>query len=159
MSMLKVEFDPETRPNFPLEHSDFRAHYQNVAAHTLLSIRRHWRFIASCVALALVLACIIIPLMPRKYSATALIYPNLYSQDQGKIVALASVDAASIVNGEARLIVSDVILQAVVRRLGLEPAARGDRRAWVGCGPCFSRKPVTIRHSTARLRCCKTEWR
>ena len=118
MSMLK--FDPERRPDFPLEHSDFRAHYQNVAAHALLSIRRHWRFIASCVALALALAFIIIPLLPRKYSASALIYPSLYSQDQGKVVALASVNAESVVNGEARLIVSDVILQAVVRRLGLE---------------------------------------
>ena len=94
MSMLK--FDHEKRPNFQLEHSDFRAHYQNVAAQTLLSIRRHWRFIASCVALALGLAFIIIPLMPRKYSAMALIYPSLYSQDQGKIVALASVDAGRL---------------------------------------------------------------
>ena len=118
MSMLK--FEPETRPEFPLEHSDFRAHYQDIFAHTLLSVRRHWRFIASCVALALALAFIIIPVLPRKYSATALIYPSLYSQDQGKIVALASVNAESVVNGEARLVVSDVILQAVVRRLGLD---------------------------------------
>jgi capsular polysaccharide biosynthesis protein len=121
MSMLK--FDLETRPNLPLEHSDFRAHYQNVAAHTLLSVRRRWRFIASCVALAVAVAFIIIPLLPRKYSATALIYPTLYSQDQGKVVALASVNAESVVNGEARLVVSDVILQAVVRRLGLDQRA------------------------------------
>ncbi len=118
MSMLRL--DPEKHPNFQLEHSDFRAHYENVATRTLLSLRRHWRFIASFVALALALAFIIIPLMPRKYSATALIYPSLYSQGQGKIVALASVNAKSVVNGEARLIVSDVILQAVVRRLGLQ---------------------------------------
>ena len=115
-----LKFDHEKRPNFQLEHSDFRAHYRDVAAQTLLSIRRHWRFIASCVALALGLAFVIIPLMPRKYSAMALIYPTLYSQDQGKIVALASVEAGSLVNSEARLIVSDAIMQAVVRRLGLE---------------------------------------
>ena len=115
-----LKFDPESRPNFPLELSDVRSHYQNVAAQTLLSVRRHWRFIASCVALALALAFIIIPLLPRRYSATALIYPSLYSQDQGKIVALASVNAESVVNSEARLVVSDAILQAVVRRLGLE---------------------------------------
>src|SRR5262249_46246908 len=36
---------------------------------------------------------------------------------QGKIVALASVDATSIVNGEARLVLSDTVLQAVVGRL------------------------------------------
>jgi len=118
MSMLR--FDSERRPNFQLEHSDFRAHYQNVAAQTLMSVRRHWRFIASFVALGLGLAFIMIPLMPRKYSAMALIYPSLYSQEQGKIVALASVEAGSLVNSEARLIVSDAILLAVVKRLGLE---------------------------------------
>src|SRR5882672_2034194 len=113
MSMLKD--DRERRPSFQLEHSDFRVHYENVAARTLQSIGRHWRFIASFVALALVLACITIPLMPRQYSAVALVYPNLYSDEKGKIVPLASVDAASIVTGEARLIVSDAILQTVVK--------------------------------------------
>ena len=118
MSMLR--FDPERRPNLQLEHSDFRAHYQHLAAQTLLSLVRHRRFIASCVALAMGLAFIIIPLVPRKYSAVAFIYPSMYSQEQGKIVALASVEAGSLVNSEARLIVSDAVLQAVVKRLGLE---------------------------------------
>ena len=126
MSMLR--FDPERRPNFQLEHSDFRAHYQNVAAQTVLSVRRHRRFIASFVALGLGLAFIMIPLMPRKYSAMALIYPSLYSQEQGKIVALASVEAGSLVNSEARLIVSDAILQAVVKRLGLEQHPEASQR-------------------------------
>src|SRR5713226_3342323 len=121
MSMLK--FDAERRPSFQLEHSDFRAHCQNVAAQTLLSVRRHRRFIASFVALAVALAFVIVPLIPRKYSAMALIYPTLYSQEQGKIVALASVEAGSLVNSEARLIVSDAILQAAVKRLGLEQHA------------------------------------
>ena len=114
-----LKYDPEGRPDFQLEHSDSRAHYENVAVRTLLSIGRHWRFIASFVALALALACIIIPLMPRQYSATALVYPNLYSDEKGRVIALASVDATSIVSSEARLIVSDAILQAVVKRLGL----------------------------------------
>jgi capsular polysaccharide biosynthesis protein len=118
MSMLR--FDPERRPNLQLEHSDLRAHYQHLAAQTLLSLRQHWRFIASCVALALGLAFIIIPLVPRQYSAMAFVYPSMYSQEQGKIVALASVEAGSLVNSEARLIVSDAVLQAVVKRLGLE---------------------------------------
>jgi len=136
MSMLK--FDHHKQPNLQLEHSDFRAHYENVAARTLQSIGRHWRFIASFVALALVLACITIPLMPRQYSAVALVYPNLYSDEKGergKVVALASVDAASIVTGEARLIVSDAILQTVVERLGLglnSDAAKS--RSWASEG-------------------------
>lgn len=117
-----LKFEPERRPTFQLEHSDFRGHYGNLATLTLLSIRRRWRFIASLAGLALALAFIALPLMPRKYSAVALIYPNLYALEQGqaKVVALASVDATSIVNSEARLIVSDGILQEVVRRLGLD---------------------------------------
>ena len=75
--------------------------------------------LASLVALGLALACVIIPVMPRQYSAVALVYPKLFSEQQ-KIVPLASIDAASIVTSEARLIVSDAILQAVVRRLGLD---------------------------------------
>jgi uncharacterized protein involved in exopolysaccharide biosynthesis len=116
MSILKV--DHERRPTFPAEQrSDFRSHYENVAIRALQSIQRHWQLIASLVVLAIVLACLVLPLIPRKYSATAFVSPNLYSQEQGKAMALASVDATSIVNGEARLILSDAALQAVVRRL------------------------------------------
>jgi uncharacterized protein involved in exopolysaccharide biosynthesis len=88
-----------------------------------VSIRRHARFIASLVALAITLTLVIIPLIPRKYSAEALIYPNLFSHEQGKAVALGSVDAAAIVTSEARLIRSDPILGAVAARLGLNPVA------------------------------------
>jgi capsular polysaccharide biosynthesis protein len=102
-----------------------------VAARTLLSIRRHWLLIVSLVALAVVLAFIGIPVMPRKYSAIASIFPSLYSQEQGKIVALATVDAMSIVNGEARLLLSDAILQAVVSRLGpQQPPEAGQGSGW-----------------------------
>jgi uncharacterized protein involved in exopolysaccharide biosynthesis len=75
-------------------------------------------------ALGILLALLVIPVLPRKYSATAFIFPSLYSQEQGKVVALATVDATSIVNGEARLILSDTILQAVVKRL--EPELKSE---------------------------------
>ena len=120
-----------------------------MAARTLLSIGRHGGLIASLVALALALACIIIPLMPRKYSAEALIYPNLFSREQGKVVALASVDAASIVTSEARLIRSDAILRAVVKRLGLDPVA-AKSRSWATQGLDWVRAmllPETRNHS------------
>jgi uncharacterized protein involved in exopolysaccharide biosynthesis len=107
---------------FKFDRSDFRAHYEDVSAHTLRSIGRHRGLIASLVAIAIAIALIIIPLMPRKYSAEALIYPDLFSRE-GKAVALASVDAAAIVTSEARLIRSDAILRAVVKRLGLDPVA------------------------------------
>jgi uncharacterized protein involved in exopolysaccharide biosynthesis len=132
MNVMK-KFDHDKRPSFQFDRSDFRAHHEDLAAHTLASIGRHGWLIASLVALALTLACMIIPLIPRKYSAEALIYPNLFSQGQEKLVPLASIDAAAIVTGEARLIRSDAILRAVVKRLGLDPvAARSDSWATQG---------------------------
>jgi uncharacterized protein involved in exopolysaccharide biosynthesis len=118
----QLKFDPQGRPNFQLEQSDLRTHYENVARTTLLSIWHHKRLIASFVAVALVLASLIIPLMPRKYSAEALVYPNLFVREQGasKVQALASVDAAALINSEARLIRSDTIVRAVVKRLGMD---------------------------------------
>ena len=109
--------------------------------------------VASLIALTLALACAVIPLMPRQYSATALVYPNLFSGEQGKLILMGTIDAASLVSSEARLIVSDGILQAVVKRLDLNPgtAGPGCRRVWTGFGPCFFRKPVTIRATKWRL--------
>src|SRR5262245_17409988 len=138
MSMLNFDqerrpaFQPEQGPNQLEQRSDFRAHYEDLAIRTLLSMQRHWFLIVSLVALAALVALIVIPLMPRKYSATALIVPSLYSQEQGKIVALAAVDATSIVNGEARLVLSDTVLQAVVRRLWLEQRSEaGSGSKWL----------------------------
>jgi uncharacterized protein involved in exopolysaccharide biosynthesis len=132
MMNTPLKFDHEKRPLFQLEGSDFRAHYEDWAAYTMLSIKRHRRLIASLVALALAIACIIIPVMPRKYSAEALIYPELFSRGQGKAVALASIDAASIVNSEARLIRSDAFLRAVVKRLRLDPVTKSHSWATKG---------------------------
>jgi uncharacterized protein involved in exopolysaccharide biosynthesis len=115
----QLKFDPHGRPNFQVERSDLRSHYELIAWQTLFSIWRHWRLILSVVAIALVLAGAVIPLMPRKYSAEALIYPNLFAQG-AKVAPLASVDAAAFVTGEARLLRSDAILGAVVKRLGMD---------------------------------------
>jgi uncharacterized protein involved in exopolysaccharide biosynthesis len=118
----QLKFDPQGRPNFQAETSDLRAHYEHVAQDTLRSLWRHKGLIATFVAVGLLLAALAIPLMPRKYSAEALVYPNLFSRDQGAArgQALASVDAAALVNSEARLIRSDTIVRAVVKRLGLD---------------------------------------
>jgi hypothetical protein len=113
-----LKFDPLGQPNFQLEHSDLRSHHEHVAWDTVPSIWRHKRLISLLVAAALALASLAIPLMPRKYSAEAIVYPNLFSREQGRPVALASIDAASLVNGEARLIRSDAILRAVAKRVG-----------------------------------------
>ena len=112
-------------PTVPAEQrSDFRSHYEGLVFDMLQSVRRHWLLIPLIMTFAIVLACLALPLLPRKYSATAFVVPNLYSQEQSKSAALASVDATSIVNGEARLILSDTALQAVVRRL--KPEQRPD---------------------------------
>jgi uncharacterized protein involved in exopolysaccharide biosynthesis len=124
-----LKFDYVTRSkkrsNPQFKRSDYRAHYEELAARTLSSIVRHRRLIAKFVVVALALACIVIPLIPRKYSAEALIYPSLFSREQGKVVPLASVDGAAMVTGEARLIRSDAILRAVATRLGHDPKAAG----------------------------------
>jgi len=57
-----------------------------------------------------------------------LVYPSLFSAEQGKNVARASIDGASIVVGEARLIVSDAVLHAVATRLGLGSPAADTKR-------------------------------
>ncbi|XIA64468.1 hypothetical protein ACFIOY_37410 [Bradyrhizobium sp. TZ2] len=78
------EKQPRKRPSFRFRRSDYRAHYVDMVAEALSSIVRHRRLIISFVAFALALACIIIPLIPRKYSAEALIYPNLLSREEGE---------------------------------------------------------------------------
>jgi uncharacterized protein involved in exopolysaccharide biosynthesis len=113
-----LKFDHEKRPNFQFEHPDSRTYYEDLARSTLRSIVRHRRLITWAVALSFALACITIPMLPRKYTAQALISPDLFSRDQGKVTALASVDANAIVTGEARLVHSDAFLRAVVRSLG-----------------------------------------
>jgi uncharacterized protein involved in exopolysaccharide biosynthesis len=62
---------------------------------------------------------------------------------------LASVDASSIVSGEARLIRSDAILRAVVKRLGLDPVA-AEPPSWATQGLDWVRAmllPETRNHS------------
>jgi uncharacterized protein involved in exopolysaccharide biosynthesis len=142
MSMLKV--DREARLPFPLKpqsepqsdqldpYADYRGHYRELALRTMLAVRRQWLLLAALTGLGVLLALLVIPLMPRKYSATAFIIPSLYAQEQGKIVALATVDATSVVNGEARLVLSDTVLQAVVKRLEPETkTAPGSTSSWL----------------------------
>ena len=97
-----------------------------------------------------------------KYSAEAIVYPNLFSREQGRPVTLASIDAASLVNGEARLIRSDAILRAVAKRLGEDPEATKPRswarRSLDWVRSMFDPRPATIRPSIARSRSCAAKW-
>ena len=131
-SPFKVDFATrqKKRPNARPRRWDYRAHYADLARRTLSSIVKHRTFIFKCLAVAFVLGCIAIPLMPRKYSAEALIYPNLLASDQDKAVAKASIDGATMVTGEARAIRSDAIMRAVAIRLGNDPKP-GSSRSWL----------------------------
>ena len=117
---LAPESLKQQMPTPELKHNDLRAYYEMVAARAWSSIKRDWRLIASIVVVTMALACLVIPLLPRHYSATALVYPNLFSVEQAKLTPKGSIDASSLVTSEARLIVSDAILQAVVARLKLD---------------------------------------
>src|ERR1700752_2962115 len=146
-SPFKVDFArPKPRP----KSWDYRAHYRELAIRTLSSVVRHRRFILKCVAAGFVFACIALPLMPRRYSAEALIYPNMFSSDQEKAVAKASVDGATMVSGEARAISSDAILRAVAIRLGNDPGV-ATSRSWLRTGFDWFRTawlPETLSHSS-----------
>ena len=128
--------------SFELERSDLRAHYENAAARALSSIGRDWRLIALLVALTLALASAVMPLIPRQYSATALVYPNLFSGEQGKLTPMGTIDAASLVSSEARLIVSDAVLQAVVKRLQLDRKPGTVEPSWVSAAADWIRAMV-----------------
>jgi uncharacterized protein involved in exopolysaccharide biosynthesis len=151
-SPLKIDFAmrQRKRPNSRSKRWDYRDQYADLAARTLSSIVQHRMFILKCVAAAFALACISIPLIPRKYSAEALIYPSLFSTEQDKAVARASLDGATMVTGEARAIRSDAILRPVAARLGHDPKATTSR-SWLMLPFDWFRAawlPETLNHSS-----------
>ena len=104
-----------------LEQFNFRTHYQEVAVGTLHAIVRHSLLIATLVVISLALAGLLISQLPRQYSAEALVHPTLFARDDGtKPAPLASIDGASLVTSEARVIRSLAMVRTVVLRLGLD---------------------------------------
>jgi len=104
-----------------VERSDLRAHYEDVVTKTLRATARHMVLICAFIAVGGLSAAVVIPLLPRKYSAEALVRPHLFSRVEGtKVERLVNIDAATLVASEARLIRSDPIVRAVAQRLGLD---------------------------------------
>jgi uncharacterized protein involved in exopolysaccharide biosynthesis len=98
-----------------------QAHYEAVAARVLRSIMRHCALIASVVAVALGLATFAVSQLPRKYTAEALVKPELFRRVEGSAeTPLAIVELVLLVNSEALLIRSPATVRAVVERLGLD---------------------------------------
>jgi capsular polysaccharide biosynthesis protein len=104
-----------------LEKANLRAHYEELAVNSLQSVVRHRWLIAKLIAGALVLAALLVSVLPRKYTAEALVQAQLFARGETvSTTALASIDSASIVASEAHLIQSQAIARAVVKRLGLD---------------------------------------
>jgi uncharacterized protein involved in exopolysaccharide biosynthesis len=104
-----------------LETINLGTYYQGLVVSSLRAVVRHWRLVAKTIAAALLLAVLLIMALPRRYTAEALVQPQLFSRSDGSSrSALASIDAASLVAGEARLIQSSTIARAVVKRLDLQ---------------------------------------
>jgi uncharacterized protein involved in exopolysaccharide biosynthesis len=104
-----------------LETIDLGAYYQRLVVSALSAVIRRWALIVNTIAAALLLAVLMTLALPRSYTAEALVQPQLFSRSDGSSrSALASIDAASLVASEARLIESPTIARAVVKRLGLQ---------------------------------------
>jgi Mrp family chromosome partitioning ATPase len=106
----------------PLQKFNLRTHYEELAARAVVSVVRQWWLISKIVIGVLVVAALLVSVLPRKYSAEALVQPQLFSRggEGANPAPLASIDGASLVASEANLIQSPAIALAVVKRLGLE---------------------------------------
>lgn len=95
--------------------------YEVVAFDTLRALWRQRLLIASFVAAGLVLAVLAIAVVDKRYSADAIIQLDFAREDPArKAPPSAAMDAAILVEGEARLIRSTALARRVVTRLRLE---------------------------------------
>jgi len=118
---VQSKFERQDQVHLYVERSDLRTHYEDVVTRTLRAAARHIVLICTFIALGGLSAAVVMPVLPRKYSAEALVRPHLFSREEGtKVEALVSIDAAALVASEARLIHSDPIVRAVAQRLGLD---------------------------------------
>ena len=106
--------------NIRIGDTSLRDHYEDVAADALRSIARRKFLILACVATAIVLAALLVSVLPRTYTAQALLYPNMRWTEAQKTSLSASVSGTALVSSEAKRIRSRAIANAVVKRLGLD---------------------------------------
>ena len=112
-----------------LETYDFRRHYEQVAIQSIRSVIKHRWMIAKIVGGAILAAALLVAALPRRYTAEALVQPQLFTRAEpgsaaGSTTALASIDGASLVASEAALIQSPFVAKAVVKRLALDERPR-----------------------------------
>jgi len=113
--MMNVPFE-----NVHIGSTSLRNHYEDVAADMFRSIMR-WKFmIAGFVLGAIVLAALLVSVLPRTYTAQALIYPNMSSTENRNPSLSATINATAFVSSEVRRIGSQENTIGVVRRLKLD---------------------------------------
>ena len=118
-----------------LESFDFRRHYEKLAMQSVGSVLRHRRMIAKIVVGTVLAAALLVSVLPRQYTAEALVQPQLFTQtgEPGSTTALASIDGASLVASEATLIQSPGVARSVAQTLKLDQQPQFARsRSYVG---------------------------
>jgi Mrp family chromosome partitioning ATPase len=99
--------------------ADVVDHYRSVASETLRVLIRRWYLIVGVVLLGVALCSVALLLLPRKYSAEALIQVDFVRVGGEAGSLIATVDAAALAENEVRLIRARPTARNVVLRLGL----------------------------------------
>ncbi len=106
-----------------------RRYYENIAEGALRTLWRRRLLISATVALSVVLAGVALSVMHKKYTAEALVQLDLSRREAAAVnepPPAVMLEAASIIQGEARIIRSRLIARRVVQKLALgEPAGGG----------------------------------
>jgi capsular polysaccharide biosynthesis protein len=102
-------------------HPRLASFYEATAFNTLRALWRRRLLIVSCLAAGLVIAVIAIAVIAKRYTAEAVIQLDFAAREGAAAAAPgATIDAAILVEGEARLIRSPTLARRVVTRLKLE---------------------------------------
>lgn len=105
---------------------DLREHYENAAFDMLHLLWRRRFLIGAAVLAALAVAVTLLIMLPRKYTAQALIQLDFARQDTNAVPPVAAVEAAVLAESEARLIASRAMARKVALRLHLDEAVHDD---------------------------------
>jgi hypothetical protein len=93
--------------------------YRSVASETLRALIRRWYLVVGVVFLVVILCSVALLLLPRKYTAEALIQFDFVRVGGEAGSLIATVDAAALAENEVRLIRARPTARNVVLRLGL----------------------------------------
>ena len=109
-----------------------RIHYERVAYDTLRMLWRHKSLIAAVLGIALAALSVALLLIAPRYTGEAMIQLDFFRDETAgqKVQSTAAVDAASVVDGAARIIRSRRTASAVVSALELDNDSAYTRRSF-----------------------------